>query len=751
MQRRSSSVNVSLEEGSHRVVPTIPIPPNCLSCSPATHWRARFPPQKQDVGVLELVADPQTGKRGIRRVFPETMKEVQPDPDTTSTVHPNGDGSGGGGGTETGRRRPSLAIRTQTDPQPLPPPQPQPLPQILVQAPGLPRQATTSTRQDTMSTGHSTNPKPPQRLNVMRALRDSFTWKHDPNDRGHDRPLDIGSPITSGLPYANGSIQALGNAWKGKEKEVAGLFQDNEGDKLSVVMDDARKNRLATKAREIREWMKGRSMHRGANANTTVNANAHANANDNSNGPTNVNAIQNNNKKPGASNTGGGVRDLFKGRRQNTMDVGAAGSSKLQAPASGLVPPTATPTTAHPRKDQGPKPGQTYEIYEQRIIENNPERTVEISTWREQLPVKKSTSDQQDKISIYYISADEYPPEDRPMAKVEWHVDGGEMSPIVPGSPMSVGSPHMLGASIHGRPHRPSHPRHGSSYHSRASESRNRHSYHGHALESPTARKDRGAHNAHKSVKRPPLPHSGTGSRTANSSRVASPITPSRTRDGTISPSSSERDLSVTPTVKMPVPQPAQQQHSGSKFVENITAPSSPIARRASQASAPQRGLRHTSRRDLFPSESTPVATVSQGPPASAKGAGPSGLAPPSINGTGASGGRSVSAPPSSSPPVLTVVTTAPFNPTRESGSAISSIKSVPSVQFEALLQSCEPSLAHIAPALRQLGIRHLEHLRAVGKLTPTTRDREVKEGALKLGITVMEWAILLDRIIALL
>jgi len=56
----------------------------------------------------------------------------------------------------------------------------------------------------------------------------------------------------------------------------------------------------------------------------------------------------------------------------------------------------------------------------------------------------------------------------------------------------------------------------------------------------------------------------------------------------------------------------------------------------------------------------------------------------------------------------------------------------------------------HIAPLLQRLGIRRVDHLRAVARLTALTRDREVKEDALKLGITVMEWAILVDKIFTL-
>jgi len=90
-----------------------------------------------------------------------------------------------------------------------------------------------------------------------------------------------------------------------------------------------------------------------------------------------------------------------------------------------------------------------------------------------------------------------------------------------------------------------------------------------------------------------------------------------------------------------------------------------------------------------------------------------------------------------------------PFHATR-SGSTISSIKSEPTSELEAVLDSCKPSLLHIKPVLGDLGIRNVEHLRAITELTPTTRDREIKEDALRMGITVMEWAIFVDKIFTL-
>jgi len=73
--------------------------------------------------------------------------------------------------------------------------------------------------------------------------------------------------------------------------------------------------------------------------------------------------------------------------------------------------------------------------------------------------------------------------------------------------------------------------------------------------------------------------------------------------------------------------------------------------------------------------------------------------------------------------------------------------KDVSSTAVELILSSCDPSLIHIAPILAELGIHRMEHLRAIARLSEETRDREIKEQALKRGVTVMEWAILLDKL----
>ncbi|KZT65825.1 hypothetical protein DAEQUDRAFT_496379 [Daedalea quercina L-15889] len=65
----------------------------------------------------------------------------------------------------------------------------------------------------------------------------------------------------------------------------------------------------------------------------------------------------------------------------------------------------------------------------------------------------------------------------------------------------------------------------------------------------------------------------------------------------------------------------------------------------------------------------------------------------------------------------------------------------------ELILASCEPSLLHITPILSELGMQRIEHLRAIARLSEDTRNREVKEHALRRGVTVVEWAILLDKL----
>ena len=95
------------------------------------------------------------------------------------------------------------------------------------------------------------------------------------------------------------------------------------------------------------------------------------------------------------------------------------------------------------------------------------------------------------------------------------------------------------------------------------------------------------------------------------------------------------------------------------------------------------------------------------------------------------------------------------YPPPHDTGGTLARAPPVPtpatvSSPVDLILASCEPSLVHIGPALSGLGIYKMEHLRAVARLTEETRNRELREPALRKGVTVMEWAILLDKILTL-
>ncbi|KAI0769119.1 hypothetical protein BD413DRAFT_695122 [Trametes elegans] len=86
-------------------------------------------------------------------------------------------------------------------------------------------------------------------------------------------------------------------------------------------------------------------------------------------------------------------------------------------------------------------------------------------------------------------------------------------------------------------------------------------------------------------------------------------------------------------------------------------------------------------------------------------------------------------------------------SPLQGSVGASDVLKATTTSSVEAILASCDPSLLHIAPVLHELGIRRVDHLRAVARLSEETRDREVKEQALRRGVSVVEWAIFLDKL----
>ncbi|KAI9058531.1 hypothetical protein FKP32DRAFT_1688861 [Trametes sanguinea] len=124
----------------------------------------------------------------------------------------------------------------------------------------------------------------------------------------------------------------------------------------------------------------------------------------------------------------------------------------------------------------------------------------------------------------------------------------------------------------------------------------------------------------------------------------------------------------------------------------------------------------------------------------------------PPLTGSQASSGSPSGRQGLASPPPIRSPLQGSFREMREAlspvaGSERSLAKVTTTSSVEAILASCDPSLLHIAPALEELGIKRVDHLRAVARLSEETRDREVKEQALKRGVTVVEWAIFLDKL----
>ncbi|KAI0086970.1 hypothetical protein BDY19DRAFT_319308 [Irpex rosettiformis] len=115
---------------------------------------------------------------------------------------------------------------------------------------------------------------------------------------------------------------------------------------------------------------------------------------------------------------------------------------------------------------------------------------------------------------------------------------------------------------------------------------------------------------------------------------------------------------------------------------------------------------------------------------------------PPHSNDSRSSTKRNSHPPPNPSRSPIQTRKHIPIGSSTPSSSVKSALTSV-----ELILASCEPSLLHIAPVIAELGIFKVEHLRAMARMDQETRDRELKGHALMRGVTVMEWAILIDKL----
>ncbi|KAI6044720.1 hypothetical protein EDC04DRAFT_2639170 [Pisolithus marmoratus] len=92
-------------------------------------------------------------------------------------------------------------------------------------------------------------------------------------------------------------------------------------------------------------------------------------------------------------------------------------------------------------------------------------------------------------------------------------------------------------------------------------------------------------------------------------------------------------------------------------------------------------------------------------------------------------------------------IASSPHNTRHRMSPPVGRTRSTSTTSVEMVLASCQPSLLHIAPVLYSLGIKQREHLRALVRLREDTRDREMKEEMLKKGVTMLEWAILMDKL----
>ena len=98
-----------------------------------------------------------------------------------------------------------------------------------------------------------------------------------------------------------------------------------------------------------------------------------------------------------------------------------------------------TGTSSMGKYGRGPPPGQTYDIVNRQIIENNPDKTVELSTWKEHSEKAISPGDAE-RISVYYVTAGELElgEEDKENIQVEWRYDGRNATDTPQRVPSSV-------------------------------------------------------------------------------------------------------------------------------------------------------------------------------------------------------------------------------------------------------------------------------------------------------------------------
>jgi hypothetical protein len=298
------------------------------------------------------------------------------------------------------------------------------------------------------------------------------------------------------------------------------------------------------------------------------------------------------------------------------------------------------------RTMEGPPRGQDYRMIDRRIIEDGPERTVTVSTWREEVARRASSE-----MSVYYVNPDDY---------------------VTSPSAMKVGGRAQSKKKEPGRHDREDWSSDSLDMSNQRDHARRKQVFTGRPLLKVGLEKVDSTHrgDGYYQPRSEPLPEARSNPPFSPLDRVKSPTNASISTRGKQRSSNAARGSHETidaPRMYATIPEQAHTSHS---------------SRTPPRTSTPTKGR----------------------------------LPPPS------------------------------FHPT-SSGSSISSFNEISTASFKIILSSCSPSLLHLMPALLRLGIRTEEHLRAIANMNEDTRDREVKEEALRNGVTIMEWAILLDRL----
>ncbi|KAG6906917.1 hypothetical protein DXG01_011376 [Tephrocybe rancida] len=375
-----------------------------------------------------------------------------------------------------------------------------------------------------------------------------------------------------------------------------------------------------------------------------------------------------------------------------------------------------------------PRPRQSFEIVDRRVLEDGPERTVTISTWREQVA---DEADLRANREIYYLDARAYAAETetemgetvRGDGEGEGEVDEDEEMEMEMETEMDRESPKMKRKRSLPPP-----PSALTSREDSASDPGSIRTITDEQSEGPPASAVSISLASHINLLMISL---------CKQKRTAStPSSPSTTRKSSTSGNSRSQ-------------QRGSSGGSGSQSQTGLglwhpTPPQTPprpfrdpaldvFKQRGFSTPSPQPQAKHATNGSAGGSKSSPsrsVATRSHGHSQNVK--------------------ATVTATPRSSTPnrkrTYLRQSASSFHPTR-SGSTISTIKSASTLALEHILNTCEPSLLHLAPALARLGIKNEGHLRAVARLSDETRDRELRDAAMREGVTVVEWAILLDRV----